>query len=134
MRLNNDDPQNGIMSELQIAQNNVMRTILTLKQSDRISVESLLDQCNWLSVNQMAINSMVLEAWKVIKKDTNCGILEQITKTYKHETRTPSKGHLCPQRKISSDFVMTASRLLKHKAFEFVKYLNSVSDAKHAIV
>ena len=133
IRTNELERVNFMMHELQLNQNNVMRTILKVKLSDKMSIAKLLQSCGWLSVNQTAIKTTLLEARKVIKFNVNPDILNDMTKYYTRDTRAASKGMFAPDLKTCSTLVLNASKLLNHSLFEKVKYCDKISEVKSTI-
>ena len=61
-----------------------MRCIQNVKLTDHISIESLLNSCNMLSINQMMIKVKLLETWKTMNLD------EYAIKLKKREISTES--------------------------------------------
>ncbi len=45
----------------------MMRVVLNIKRSDRISTEKLLKKCKMLSINQILCKTILLEVWKAFK-------------------------------------------------------------------
>ena len=57
------------MDDLQVFVNRVMRTILSVKLSDKISVETMMEITGIPSVNRLTIESILIEMWKGINFD-----------------------------------------------------------------
>ena len=64
VRKNNSDPQMADFEKLQIAQNNMLRTLEKVKVSDKVSIKYLLDKTQMLSVNQTLAHIKLTEMWK----------------------------------------------------------------------
>ena len=64
VRLKETDSHNAYMQAAQISQNKMLRLLNNTTLSDRISTEDLLNTTNMLSVNQLAANIKLNEAWK----------------------------------------------------------------------
>ena len=84
-----------------------MRTILKQRLADKVSVKEMLQKCGWLSINQLAIFSNCIEAWKMIRYNTNCDILSDMTKNYTHKTRAASQNMFYPDDVNCSAFAKT---------------------------
>ena len=110
-----------------------MRTLLNVSIKDKISIKKLLQKCDWLSVNQMAIKSTLIEAWKMLRFDTCPNIVNDMTKEYSHYTRAAHRGAFCPDSRICSLFVKNACAILNSKCFENIKYLSNISEVKTTI-
>jgi hypothetical protein len=54
----------GDLADLQIACNNVARTVTGGKPSDKLNIETLLERANLPSVNAMVVAAVGMEAWK----------------------------------------------------------------------
>ena len=52
------------MEKLQIAQNNMLRTLENVKIKDKVSIKSLLNKNQMLSVNQTVAQIKLTEMWK----------------------------------------------------------------------
>ena len=66
VRLKEESPHNKHMSQIQKAQNKLLRVICGVTLSDRNSIKSLLYKANLLSVNQMSAQVKLTEIWKVL--------------------------------------------------------------------
>jgi hypothetical protein len=63
-RLSSSETKSSNVKDLQLTQNRMLRAINGSKTSDRLSTESLLTKHNMLSVNQLAAQIKLKEAWK----------------------------------------------------------------------
>ena len=54
------------LKKLQIAQNNMLRTLENVRIKDRVSIKSLLKKNKMLSVNQTNAQIKLLEMWKSV--------------------------------------------------------------------
>ena len=59
-----EDPLNSELEKLQIAQNNMMRSIENIRFKDKVSIKSLLEKNRMLSVNQTMAQIKLTEMWK----------------------------------------------------------------------
>ena len=66
VRLTPDDPSNALMNAVQIAQNKMLRMLDRVSLKDHVSTVSLLIKYNLPSVNQLAAQIKLIEAWKCL--------------------------------------------------------------------
>ena len=66
VKITNEDTKSKSMKELQLSQNRMLRAINNTRIKDKISIGSMLDKFQLLSVNQMAASIKLLEVWKSI--------------------------------------------------------------------
>lgn len=116
VRISEICPTNGMMKQLQLMQNNMMRTILKLKRHDQISVQTLLQETGYMSVNQMATYHTLLECYGIVVQDSIPEIRKKlmIQRSTGRETRESKKFLLRvqqPRRKRHIGFQHKASRV-----------------------
>ena len=80
-RLYNDCPRSLMLTELQRAQNKMIRIIYGLKLSNKVSTRDLLRRNGSLSINQMTVYTILLDLWKA--KNFN---IEPIMRHFKERT------------------------------------------------
>ena len=61
-----EDPECAEYKALQLIQNNPLMTLNGSKIKDLVSISSLLEKCNVLSVNQTNVQIKLLEIWKAL--------------------------------------------------------------------
>ena len=66
VRLTTEDPECAAFKSIQVLQNNLMRTLNGSKIKDMISIKSLLQKFDMLSVNQIDASIKLLQIWKTI--------------------------------------------------------------------
>ena len=66
VRVKSDDPENQNMKAAQVAQNKMMRMLDGVSLKEHVSSSSLLKKYNIPSVNQLAGEIKLMEAWKAI--------------------------------------------------------------------
>jgi Reverse transcriptase (RNA-dependent DNA polymerase) len=71
VRLTGDEPQDGLMGEIQVIVNKAARMMLKVQLKDRLPVTELLQKANMLSVNQMVAEAKLMETWKGLSEATN---------------------------------------------------------------
>ena len=54
------------LKSLQLSQNRLLRFLTKTRVSDRVSIDSMLEKCQLLSVNQLAAEIKLIEVWKSI--------------------------------------------------------------------
>ena len=68
-RMTNEDPESSALKAIQTIQNNLMRTLNGSKNSDKISIKSMLEKFDMRSVNQINASIKLLEIWKALNDD-----------------------------------------------------------------
>ena len=71
VRLQDQDPINSDLKDIQTAQNRMMRTMVGKNLSDHVSTSDLLRMTNMLSVNQLNAQIKLVEIWKASNMDNN---------------------------------------------------------------
>ena len=66
VRLNDSDPTNGLIDDIQLIQNKLVRLLNGKRIKDRISTKILLSKVGMLSVNQLNAQIKLLDIWKAI--------------------------------------------------------------------
>ena len=64
IRLSEHEPSSTIAHELQIIQNDTLRTITGNRRSDHVRIQDMLADTKMLSINQLAAYGTLLETWK----------------------------------------------------------------------
>ena len=64
VRCNPEDPSNNLMDAVQVAQNKMLRMLDRVTLKDHVSSISLLQKYNLPSVNQLAAQIKLIQAWK----------------------------------------------------------------------
>ena len=64
VRQTNEDPLTKDMDNLQLAQNNLLRTLQNVRIKDKVSIDSMLKNQKMLSVNQLQAQIKLTEMWK----------------------------------------------------------------------
>ena len=116
-RLCVNDPINSDMNRLQVALNNVMRLILGIRLSDKVSVSQLLNECGWLSLNRLAIKFTALQAWKLLAYETEPNLVTDLSSNYTRATRAANRGDFNPNPSKTSTFTVQAARILNNNDF-----------------
>ena len=61
-----DDPIPGCVKAIKVAQNDCLRLLSGTKRTDHTSIKSMLEDLGWLSINQLAAETRLIEAWKSV--------------------------------------------------------------------
>ncbi len=65
-RFSDSDPTSSNMAHLQVCINKVARTIIRAKKSDKIRVETLLEEAGLPSLNRLVIYTIAMECWRAL--------------------------------------------------------------------
>ena len=105
------------MKELQKCQNDYLRLLTKTRIRDRVSIETLLDKTNLLSVNQITAKHQLMNAWSIIQND-----IEPMASTLKGRTnenlRSASNKYINPSSKCTMGFSNQVKRLWKNKELD----------------
>ena len=66
VRTTSTDPINNNMHSAQVAQNKMLRMLNGSSKTDHVSTKHLLEKFNLPSVNQLAAEIKIIEAWKIM--------------------------------------------------------------------
>ena len=64
LRVQDSDPKNILITKMQVEQNEMMRTVLKVKRTDKISTKEMLKTLKMKSINQTIAKDVLLETWK----------------------------------------------------------------------
>ena len=94
VRMENSDKKTQCMKSIQTLLNKAARFMLNIKLSDHVSTDELMSKAGFLSVNQMAAESKLLEVWKQLNEKPGClKELFSYSTSYK-ETRSTTRNDL----------------------------------------
>jgi hypothetical protein len=85
LRTSHANPINIHTAKLQKSLNTVARSALGKRPRDRITVQSLMDQCRFPSINRMVATNAGLMAWQALMGN---GVLRDLFEELHHTTRT----------------------------------------------
>ena len=124
------------MKVLQRTQNTLLRVLTRKKLADRVRIRDMLNDCNMLSVNQMAAQVKITEMWKAANiQDYPLKIERKEIADEKMTTRSVTRGDLVVRGKttqMSKSFIGSATRLWYNVPNE-VKNAKSLITAKKNI-
>ena len=86
LRLQETDPQSSLMHRIQRVQNDMLRVVMGKKLKDRARVSEMLEDTGFLSVNQTAAYSLLIETWKA--RQFNVPILSGLLERKRKDNRT----------------------------------------------
>ena len=69
VRTSNEDSECTVFKDIQLIQNNLLRTLNGTKIKDRVSISYMLDKYKMLSVNQLNASVKLMMMWKALNKD-----------------------------------------------------------------
>ena len=128
-RWKEEDTKRGAIHELQVLINDVARSLLGRRRSDRISTEELLKKSGLPSLNHFAVRSIAVEAWKAMSGinspyDPLQGLLGEAG-SGSSRTRAAAAGHLPPPlQKAAQTFIWEAHKIWNnHRALREAKSL-----------
>jgi hypothetical protein len=133
LRMTEHDPKYKMGTELQIAQNKLLRLLTGSRLSDKKSVSSMLGQLGLSSVNQMTAEARLLETWKATHL-TGAPLADILVKKLpgsSSTTRSISNSDLVTQG-ASRSFGNLASKLW-NKADPEIRNATTVGTARRAI-
>ena len=135
-RSNENDPKNSNMKELQYAQNRMLRLLDGSRIKDKKSIQSLLQKFKVPSVNQLACEIRLMEAWKSrniqsypvsiqteSKPDSNRELRQSSVRQYDETSRT----------RIGANSFHTSTAKLWNHSSDAVKNAKSKHMAKKTI-
>ena len=126
------------MKALQLTQNRMLRVINNCKIKDRVTVKSMLEKFNLLSVNQLAASIKLLEVWKSQNQNGYPIAFEPYNANLQnqgHDLRPQNNRVLkdyCKLKKFESSFMVDAARLWNVAPGEITE-APTLSTAKAAI-
>ncbi len=65
-RLKESDPLSSLMAQLQVNMNNVARSMIGCKKSDRLRIQDLLHEAGLSSLNRMVVYTVAMECWRAL--------------------------------------------------------------------
>ena len=126
----------GCLDALKVAFNDCLRLLLGIHRGDHESIKNMLDELGWLSINQLAAETRLIEAWKTLHLEDYC--MKDVLKLRhkgNYNTRTNHVDYLDPGVSDihgSAGFVQTTAKLW-NKAPLSVKEAHTLSSAKKEI-
>ena len=72
IEINSQDPHPVCIEKLRVVFNDCLRLLAGKTRSDHESIKNILEELDWLSLNQMAAESRLVEAWKTANLEDYC--------------------------------------------------------------
>ena len=89
--INPNDPNPTSITGIKVIYHDVLRLLCNSKRKNHTSIESMLDQLGWLSINQLASEIRLLEVWKGLNQENYC-MNEIFEKAESNNGKTRSAG------------------------------------------
>ena len=71
IRLKAHDPEPSVLTNIKVTFNNMLRLLTSNRRKDHVSIDSMLKELGWLSINQLCIETRLTEAWKSINEENH---------------------------------------------------------------
>ena len=72
IRTKDSDPIPSCISGIKTIFNDVLRLLCNSKRNQHTSIKSMLDKVGWLSINQLACQTRLVETWKALNLEDYC--------------------------------------------------------------
>ena len=131
-----NDPHSVCIEKLRTVFNDCLRLLTGKSRTDHESITNMLDNLGWLSLNQMAAETRLVEAWKVSKNQSYC-LNDILKRRHKSSYSTRSKDQDLFERGVndihgSAGFVNPTARIW-NKAPEDIRTAGTLTEAKRHI-
>jgi hypothetical protein len=140
VQLNSEEGKTQTMRVLQLAQNRLLRLLGKVKLSQHVSIRSLLERFNLLSVNQLSAEIKLTEVWKTVHVENSPMNLEPFKPTSNNNTNNhqlrPTKTRVfndIARLKMSKSSFNIDSARIWNRAPEEIKCATTLGIAKKAI-
>ncbi len=137
-RLKESDPTSSAVASVQVAINDVARSVTGTKRTDKLPVATLLKQSSLPSLNRLTVRNLALETWKAIRiRDGPGGQPNPLGRLIgdpgqgSRFTRTVAAGHLLPPFKCAMPTFVWHSYVLWN-SYPCLRNATTLSAAKNA--
>ena len=72
VKIKEGDPSPGCIDQIEVAFNDCLRLLTGNKRSDQASIKSMLEELDWLSLNQLSAETRLVQAWKTAHVEDYC--------------------------------------------------------------
>ena len=72
VQIGEDDPKPGCIDKVRKVFNDCLRLITGHTMEDHKPIKEMLEELNWLSINQLAAETRLMEAWKITHQPDYC--------------------------------------------------------------
>ena len=137
VKIKDDDPSPGCIDKINVAFNDCLRLLTGNQRSDHASIQSMLKELDWLSLNQLSAETRLVQAWQTAHVDDYC--LQDTLKLRKkgvYPTRGNEVDHFDPGvdcRNISSGTFVNQTARIWNQAPKTIKTATSLEIAKREI-
>ena len=128
LRLNPTDPQSTAMHRIQRCQNDMLRIVTGNKRRDHVRIEDMLSETRFLSVNQTAAYSLLIEMWKA--REFSVPYLDVLLEKRRLDDRTLRSDSANKVTSAGNDTIALNIEKLWNAASEKFKKTNLVKVAK----
>ena len=128
LRLNPTDPQSTAMQRIQRCQNDMLRIVTGNKRRDHVRIEDMLSETRFLSVNQTAAYSLLIEMWKA--REFSVPYLDVLLEKRRLDDRTLRSDSANKVTSTGNDTIALNIEKLWNAASEKFKKTNLVKVAK----
>ena len=136
IELDANDPHSVCIEKLRVVFNDCLRLLTGNSRSDHKSIEKMLDELGWLSLNQMAAESRLIQAWKTAYNQDYC-LNDTLKKRHKSSYQTRSQQQDYFERGVldlhgSVGFVNSTAKIW-NSAPDKIKTASSLPEARRNI-
>ena len=79
IKFHEQDPNPSAVESLKVVFNDMLRLLCGTRRQDRVSIATMLEKLNWLSLNQLAAEVRLVEVWKALNnKNSLSGLFERV--------------------------------------------------------
>ena len=121
-----------VFASLQIAQNDLLRTMENVKIKDKVSIKSMLNNQQMLSVNQLQAQIKLTEMWKAAMFDNYPLKIEKMKESVEGRISEMYPKKTSKNQKTLNTFIVDATRLW-NKAPNAIRNAKSIKMAKKEI-
>ena len=137
VKIEEGDPSPGCIDKIEVAFNDCLRLLTGNQRSDKSSIKSMLEELNWLSLNQLSAETRLVQAWKTAHVDDYC-LQDTLSQRKKggYSTRGSETISFDPGvdgRSISSGTFVHQTAKLWNQAPRSIKTASSLEIAKREI-
>ena len=97
VKIKEEDPTPGCIDKLSVAFNDCLRLITGNTRQDHTSIKNMLEELDWLSLNQLSLETRLIQAWNTAHVEDYC-LQDTLTKRRKgsYSTRGSEVDHFEP--------------------------------------
>ena len=137
VKMKEEDPTPGWIDKLTVAFNDCLRLITGNTRQDHTSIKNMLEELDWLSLNQLSAETRLIQAWNTAHVEDYC-LQDTLTKRRKgsYSTRGSEVDHFEPgedNRITSSGSFVNQTAKLWNQAPIQIKSATTLEQAKSLI-